>query len=189
MSPDERSRAMPAAATGSDTLPPAVADVALAPLSRAQRDDVRRILEATAVFREDEIAVALEVLDAYFDHPEQDYTAVGAFTQAGELLGYVCFGPTPCTIGTWDLYWIAVAPRAQGTGVGTVLLEEVEGRLARQRARLVIIETSSLPIYDNTRRFYLRHGYPEVARVPDFYSEGDDRVIYAKRIQPLTGQD
>ena len=187
MSPDEHHRTPAMSAPGASAS--ALLDVALAPLSREHRDDVRTILEGTGVFREDEVDVALEVLDAYFDHPGQDYTAVGAFTQAGELLGYVCFGPTPCTLDTWDLYWIAVAARTQGSGVGTALLEEVEGRLARQRARLVIIETSSQPIYEKTRRFYLRQGYPEVARVPDFYSEGDDRVIYAKRIQPVTGQD
>lgn len=189
MSPDEHHRTPAMPAGGASTSAPAAADVALAPLSREHRDDVRTILEGTGFFREDEVATALEVLDAYFAHPEQDYTAVGAFTHSGELLGYVCFGPTPCTLGTWDLYWIAVAAPAQGTGVGTVLLEEVEGRLARQRARLVLIETSSQPMYEPTRRFYLRHGYPEVARVPDFYSEGDDRVIYAKRILPLNGQD
>jgi ribosomal protein S18 acetylase RimI-like enzyme len=188
MSPDVHRRpAMPAAAAHDPSAAPA--DVALAPLSRAQRDDVRRILEDTGVFREDEVAVALEVLDGYFDRPGQDYTAVGAFTPGGKLLGYVCYGPTPCTLGTWDLYWIAVAPDTQRTGVGTVLLSEVERRLARERARLVVIETSSQPIYEKTRRFYLRHGYPEVARVPDFYSEGDDRVIYAKRIQPSNGQE
>ena len=188
MSPDvHRSPAMPA--TGAAPEPPVFAGVALAPLSRDHRDDVRAILEETGVFREDEVAVALEVLDAWFDHPGQDYTAVGAFSHDGKLLGYACYGPTPCTLGTWDLYWIAVAPRTQRTGVGTRLLQEVERRLARDSARLVLIETSSQPVYEKTRRFYLRHGYPEVARVPDFYSEGDDRVIYAKRIHPSTGQE
>jgi len=179
-----RRPAMPAAAAPPS---PALTDVALAPLSRDHRDDVGALLGETGVFRE--VDVALEVLDAYFTHPGQDYTAVGAFSHDGKLLGYACYGPTPCTLGTWDLYWIAVAPRAQRTGVGTRLLQEVERRLARERARLVLIETSSQPIYEKTRRFYLRHGYPEVARVPDFYSEGDDRVIYAKRIHPSNGQE
>ncbi len=189
MSPDEHHRTPAMPAPGASTSASEVADVALAPLSREHRDDVRRILEDTGVFREDEVAVALEVLDSYFDHPGQDYTAVGAFSHDAKLLGYACYGPTPCTLGTWDLDWIAVAPGTQRTGVGTILLQEVERRLARERARLVIIETSSQPIYDKTRRFYLRQGYPEVARVPDFYSEGDDRVIYAKRIHPLNGQE
>ncbi|MGH7476496.1 MAG: GNAT family N-acetyltransferase [Longimicrobiales bacterium] len=148
---------------------------------------MERILRAARVFRDGEIAVALEVLDACFAKPGQDYTALGAFSQNGTLLGYVCYGPTPCTTGTWDLYWIAVRPEAHGRGVGTLLLQEVERRLARQKARLVIIETSSQPAYEPTRRFYARRGYDEVARVPDYYGPGDDRVIFAKRF-PSNGQ-
>jgi len=155
--------------------------LSIAPIEPRHRAEIEAILRATGVFREDEVVVALEVLDAYFARPGQDYTTLGAFTPGGDLLGYVCYGPTPCTLGTWDLYWIAVAPAAQNLGVGTRLLQEVERRLVRVHARLVIIETSSLPHYAPTRAFYLRRGYAEVARVPDFYSDGDDRVIFAKR--------
>jgi len=154
----------------------------LAPLDASARGQAEGILRATGVFREDEILVGLEVLDSYLEHPEQDYTALGAFTPGGELLGFSIHGPTPCTLGTWDLYWIAVSPEAQGLGVGTVLLKEVEGRLTRSNARLLVIETSSRPPYEPTRAFYLKKGYREVARVPDFYEAGDDRVIYAKNL-------
>ncbi len=157
-------------------------EVLLAPLDSQARGPAEAILRTTGVFREDEILVALEVLDAFFARPGQDYTAVGAFTPGGELLGFTVAGPTPCTMGTWDLYWIAVAPGTQGAGVGTLLLKEVEGRLTRSNARQLIIETSSRPAYDPTRAFYLKRGYREVARVPDFYEAGDDRVIYAKTI-------
>ena len=152
----------------------------LGPLEPNHRGPLEALLRATAVFREDEVAVAMEVLDSFFARPGQDYSAVGAFTPGGDLLGFSVFGPTPCTLGTWDLYWIAVSPTAQGAGVGTVLLKEVEGRLTRSNARQLIIETSSRPPYDPTRAFYLKRGYREVARVPDFYEAGDDRVIYAK---------
>ena len=158
----------------------------LAPLEPRHRAAIEPLLRATGFFRAIEIDIALEVLDAYFDHPDQDYTALGAFTLGGELIGYVCYGPTPCTTGTYDLYWIAVAPAAQNGGVGTILVQEVERRLAQADARLVIVETSSQPLYEPTRAFYLRKGYAEVARVPDFYADGDDRVIFAKRIQHRT---
>jgi len=160
---------------------------ALASLDPGTRHQAETILRATGVFREDEIQVGMEVLDSYFAHPEQDYTALGAFTPGGELLGFTVHGPTPCTLGTWDLYWIAVSPKAQGMGIGSVLLKEVEGRLARSNARLLIIETSSRPEYDPTRAFYLKRGYREVARVPDFYEAGDDRVIYAKNLTVRPG--
>jgi ribosomal protein S18 acetylase RimI-like enzyme len=156
--------------------------VVVAPIERHHRSSIQQLLRATRVFRESEIDVALEVIDSYFILPEGDYTALGAFTPGSELLGYVCYGPTPCTTGTWDLYWIAVAPEAQGSGVGSQLLQEVERRLALKDARLVIIETSSQPLYAATRAFYERRGYQVVARVPDFYTEGDDRLIFAKRI-------
>ena len=156
--------------------------VTLASLDPGNRLDAEAILRATGVFREDEVAVALEVLDSFFAHPEQDYTAVGAFTPGAGLLGFAVYGHTPCTLGTWDLYWIAVSPRAQGTGVGTLMLQEVERRLTQSNARLLLIETSSRPSYDPTRAFYLKRGYREVARIADFYEVGDDRVIYAKTL-------
>ena len=174
--PTEASRDGSVSSSISRTLP------LLASLGPGTRHQAEAILRATGVFREDEIRVGLEVLDSYLAHPEQDYTALGAFTPGGELLGFTVHGPTPCTLGTWDLYWIAVSPRAQGMGIGTLLLEEVEGRLTRSNARLLIIETSSRPEYDPTRAFYLKRGYREVARVPDFYEAGDDRVIYAKNL-------
>lgn len=161
----------------------------LRPLRPEHRGAVQELLRATRVFRDAEIDIALEVVDDFFARPEHDYAVLGAFTPAGELLGYVCYGPTPGTLGTWDLYWIAVAPAAQNTGVGTLLLQEVERRLARADARLVIIETSSQPLYEPTRAFYRRRGYREVARVPDFYADGDDRLIFAKRLAPpLSGK-
>lgn len=163
-----------------DVAPP----IQIEPLRPGDRTAVTEILSQSGFFRDQEIDIALEVLDSFFNHPGQDYTALGAFTPGGDLLGYVCYGPTPGTAGTWDLYWIAVAPAVQHAGVGTLLLQEVERRLAREDARLVLIETSSQPLYQPTRAFYARRGYREVARVPDFYAEGDDRVIYARRLQP-----
>src|SRR5687767_14616470 len=87
-------------------------------LEPAHVTTIEEILRSSGYFREAEIVVAKEVLDAYFEKPEQDYYALGAFTPGGTLLGYVCYGPTPCTVGTYDLYWIAVEPQAQKLGVG-----------------------------------------------------------------------
>jgi len=114
---------------------------------------------------------------------------VGAFSPGGYLIVYVCYGPAPGTTRAWDGYWFAVHPAAQSAGVGTPLLQEVERRLARLDARLVIIETSSQPLYHLTRAFYARRGYAEVARVPDFYADGDDRVIFAKRLHSSPSGD
>jgi D-alanine-D-alanine ligase len=157
----------------------------LGPLAPAHRERIREIVASTGVFRPSELAVALEVFDDAFRTGQTDYELVGAFDpDDGTLLGYACYGPTPGTAGTWDLYWIAVEPAAQGRGVGTALWREVETRLRRRGARLCIVETSGSAHYEATRRFYARCGLTPVATVPDYYDDGDDRVIYAKRLNP-----
>lgn len=144
------------------------------------RDAVVAIIEDTELFSEAEKAVATEVLDSYYLNPGKDYHALGAFTPRGTLLGYACYGPTPCTTGTWDLYWIAVSREARGRRIGTHLMERIERRLRRLHARLLVIETSSRPDYAPTRAFYEGRGYAIAARVSDFYAPGDDRVIYTR---------
>lgn len=165
------------------------------PLAPRHRARVRDILDATGVFRAEEIDVALELFDegvpaapSTSPSTSPDYLFLGAFTPEDELVGYACYGPTPETDRTWDLYWIAVDPRVQGTGGGTRLLSEVEGKLQRLHARMLVVETSSRSDYAATRGFYLTRGYAEQARVRDFYAPGDDRIIYTKRFHSPEGR-
>lgn len=151
----------------------------LGALQREHRGRVREILDATAVFRPDEVSVALEL----FDDAAGDYEFIGGF-EGERLVGYACFGPTPGTDRTYDLYWIAMHPQAQGGGRGSRLLNDVERRLSDRGARLLVAETSSRSEYVPTRQFYRARGYQEAARMRDFYAAGDDRVIYTKFLAP-----
>jgi ribosomal protein S18 acetylase RimI-like enzyme len=153
------------------------------PMTRADRPAVLGLVEATGFFRPDEVRVTEELIDVYLDRPGQgDYGVVVVEDAAGAVAGYLTYGPTPLTLGTYDLYWMAVAPESQGRGYGRALVGWLEERVRRVGGRMVIIETSSTPRYGPTRRFYQGLNYAEVARIPDFYQPGDDRVIYAKRL-------
>ncbi len=107
---------------------------------------------------------------------------VAETTDERRLVGYVCFGTTPLTTGTYDLYWIAVDPTLHGRGIGSALLGAVLAAMRAAGGRLLLIETSSRADYANTRTFYERAGLTLEARIRDFYSPGDDRLIYAKRL-------
>lgn len=131
-------------------------------------------MRATAVFQPYEIDIALELIDADAKSGYRFFVA----EIAGEVAGYSCFGQTPCTSGTWDLYWIAVDPKLQGHGVGRVLMDASAAAIRAEAGRLIVIETASKPAYDPTRAFYVKYGCKEVARVPNFYAAGDDKVIY-----------
>jgi D-alanine-D-alanine ligase len=148
-------------------------------LTAADRGRIEEITRAVGVFRAEEVPVALEVFDgAVAGSP--DYLAVGAEFE-GRLAGWICWGPTPCTLGTYDLYWMAVDPALHGSGIGTTLVTEMEQRLVGA-ARLVVVETAGRPDYAPTRAFYESRGYRRTAVVPDFYAPGDDQVIYTKRL-------
>lgn len=156
--------------------------VSLVPLRPHHRSALEDLLRAAEVFREDEVAVALELVDAVLYRPDHPDYAFAVAEADGETAGYACWGPTPCTLGTFDLYWIAVHPRRQGQGIAGRLLRAAETDMAARDGRLSVIETSSLPRYEPARRFYLRSGYEEAARLQDFYAPGDDKVLFLKRL-------
>lgn len=191
--------------TPSRPAPAAPLRILVGDLTPKYRDRVRDILVATGVFREEEIDVAIELFDSAYrtqsaangivsgfsinPPANSDYFFLGAFTPEEELAGFACYGPTPATDRTYDLYWIAVHPGAQGSGSGTILLNEVERRLRGLNARMVVVETSSRSEYSNTRGFYIHRGYIESARSRDFYAPADDRITFTKRLQSRAPQE
>jgi ribosomal protein S18 acetylase RimI-like enzyme len=133
------------------------------------------------VFSADEVACALEVATGAAQLRNSDYVARCGFVDS-TLAGYIAYGPTPMTHGTYDLYWIATDPRVRGSGLGASLMKTMEADLRARGARLVRVETSGGDEYEATRAFYQGGGYLETARIPDFYREGDDLVILTKRL-------
>lgn len=152
------------------------------PAGARDRAPIASILRRAGNFTESEIAVALELVDAWLARGEASEYYVHVLRDEGTLRGYVCFGPTPLTEGTYDLYWIAVDAESQGRGFGQTLLRFVEDQVRERRGRLLLIETSSQESYGGTQRFYERAGYALMARVEDFYKPGDDKVIFGRRM-------
>ena len=102
------------------------------------------------------------------------------FEQSGQILGFAYFAPAAMTDRTWYLYWIAVTRQTQARGIGSKLLKYSEEQIQKANGRVYLIETSSLPQYEQTRRFYLKHGYEQHAVLRDYYADGDDMVIFRK---------
>jgi ribosomal protein S18 acetylase RimI-like enzyme len=146
------------------------------------RDTVRSIVERTGFFRPDEVDVAVELVDERLARGDSSgYFFV--FAEIGpNVAGYTCYGRTPCTIGSYDLYWIAVDPHSQRHGIGRKLVAEAERRIADAGGRRIYIDTSGKPQYEPTRAFYERCGFQCEARLVDFYAPGDDRLIYGKEV-------
>jgi len=154
-------------------------------LSANDQSRIREIVTAAGNFSDQEIATAMELVDeALLKGEESGYIIVVAETpeHAGEIDGYACYGPTPLTEGVYDLYWIAVDPKAQGRGIGRILVEYVEKDTRSRGGRLLLIETSSRDEYQPTIGFYQRTNYELAARIKNFYGIGDDKLIFSKEL-------
>jgi len=117
------------------------------------------------------------------DPPEgNSYEALILVDEADRPLSYACFGQTPMTDATFDLYWMVTAAAVRGQGCGRRLLGALEQALAVRRARTIRVETSSLEGQGGALRFYQQAGYAVVGRIPDFYRPGDDLITLAKRL-------
>ncbi|GIX09791.1 GNAT family N-acetyltransferase [Elioraea sp.] len=156
----------------------AVASAWRSALGPADPQRIAALCAAAGVFTAAEIAVARELAEDRLAHgAASSYRFLLADSDAGELLGYACYGPTPCTESAWDLYWIVVHPGAQGAGIGRSLLERVAATVRAEGGTALYAETAGKPAYAPTRAFYARNGFAAVATVPDFYAPGDAKLI------------
>ena len=145
----------------------------------SDRASIERIVRGVGNFRDDEIDVAMELVDIGLSDDPQGYSFAIA-EEDDEVVGYACFGHAPMTDAVYDLYWIAVDRARHGSGVGRMLLHEVERAVRAAGGRMLLIETEGSGGYDATRRFYERAGYPELARIRDYYRAGADKIVYGR---------
>ena len=162
------------------------------PLEVHDRPAVAALLRSVGNFSAPEVETALELIDEWLDagevsgyltcvvEPDRPAGASPSVPVARSIAGYVCYGPTPLTESTFDLYWIAVDPAAQGGGYGRALLEFAEADIRRRGGRLLLIETASHDAYAGTIKFYARAGYTVMSRIPDYYRVGDDKLTFGK---------
>lgn len=160
-------------------------------MAAADRGGVFRILETAGNFTPEEVATALELIDEWLELGEHSgyltYVMESQSEDSSEVLGYVCFGPTPLTESTYDLYWIAVDKSKLRGGVGKRLLKFAEEEMARRGGQMLLVETSSQETYGGTIQFYEKTGYELVGKIKEYYKPGDDKLIFAKKVAaPVT---
>ncbi len=149
----------------------------------ADGEKIQDITARAGVFNEEEVDCVQEIWDEYITlGPEQCGYQFIVYRDGGQVLGFACHGPRDLTSGVFDLYWIAVDPSTRRNGVGRALLTASEEAVRKAGGRMLIAETSGTPHYESTRNFYFGMGYKDEARIKDFYTIGDDLVIFVKRI-------
>lgn len=141
------------------------------------------ILTSSGFFYDFEIPVAISTAQENLDKGEE---ASGYYfivvEEQDKAIAFACYGMAPCTVDSYDLYWIAVHADFKGQGIGKILMKLVEEDVTERGGKKIWIETSSRPLYEPTRQFYLNLNCEFVAELPDFYADTDSKVVFLKKL-------
>ena len=162
-------------------------------LKASDRPSLEALLRGVSNLKADEVDVALELIDEGIHAQEtttyrffvavEDGGEGGESGEGGEhCLGYLCWGQTPMTARTVDLYWIVVDQALHGRGTGRRLLAALEDEMARLGLLTIRVETASSEAYGGTIAFYEKTDFSLSGRIADFYADGDDLLIFTKRV-------
>jgi GNAT superfamily N-acetyltransferase len=150
-------------------------------------DDANGLLdlaEATGLFEADQLAELAQMLDRHFSN-EADSQEIWLLDYDNAPVGVAYAAPERMTDRTWNLYLIAIHPDYQKQGRGATLLQYVEKLLTERGARMLLVETSGTEDFEYVRVFYRHRGYKEEARIRDFYTDGVDKIVFCKLLEPV----
>jgi len=144
---------------------------------------IAEILESSKFFYDHEVEVALELAQENLADGEEKSGYIFIICEVDEIpVAFACYGKTPCTADSFDLYWIAVHQNQMGGGIGKILMKMIEEDIKNLGGKSIWIETSSRPLYEPTQKFYLKTNCELVAELPDFYGKNDNKLIFLKRV-------
>lgn len=142
--------------------------------------ELEKLLKKIPNFNDEEVKVAMELIDITVNNPSQTDYNIFVYEEDGRILGYHCTGRRPLTDAVYDLYWIVADPEHSGKGIGKNLLEHAENFVKEKKGRWLLAETSSKESYLSTQSFYFRNNFSIISEIKDFYSVGDNLLIFGK---------
>lgn len=143
---------------------------------------IRDLVAATGMFTAAEVDIAVELVEERVARGRASGYEFVVAEDGGRIVGYGCYGPVPATRNSIDLYWIVVRSEYQRRGLGREVLARIEAAARQLGGKRLYAETSGTEQYGRTRAFYRRCGLRKIAELPDFYAEGDSKVILMKEL-------
>ena len=140
---------------------------------------LKEVLDSSKLFPSEYLE---EMISDYFNNPETEEIWFTNLSD-GEIIGLGYCTPEKLTEGTYNLLAIAVKKELQGKGEGKKMINYIENLLSTKGHRILIVETSSDTQYELTRKFYEQLGYRKEATIQDFWKEGEDKVVYWKKLK------
>ena len=141
-------------------------------------DALEIVIESTGLFPGD---LLQDMMNDYLTNPSTEEIWLTKDVNGMPVTIAFC-APEKFTEGTYNLFLIAVHKKHQGNGIGSEMMSYIEESLRARGERVLIVETSGLPDFDQTRKFYDHCKFERTAVIRDFYKEGDDKIIFWKKL-------
>jgi ribosomal-protein-alanine N-acetyltransferase len=149
-------------------------------LRRYQPRDFPRLLEIDQSCFVEGIAYSAQEMRYFLGMPTA-ITLVGL--QDEKIMGFVIadtFRPRRASRSMGKIITIDVAPQAQHSGLGTLLMSSIEAELKSAGCDYVSLEVA----VDNepALKFYKKHGYSVLKTLPRYYLDSIDGLLMGKRL-------
>lgn len=152
------------------------------PAIREDRTALLTLIEASGLFPPSELTDIAQLLDDYHQGALGEGHNWIVDDQQGELVSSAYYAAERFTDGTWNLLMIVVHPDRRRQGFAAQLVRHIEQSLAGHGHRVLLVETSSLPLFEGARTLYRQCGFDEEARIRDYYRESEDKFIYRRKL-------
>jgi len=98
-----------------------------------------------------------------------------------EIVGFIILNMQGAFIGF--IQTVCVSPEWRGGGIGSKLLDFVEGRILSETPNVFMCVSS---FNRDAQRLYRRHGYEVVGELKDYIVSGHSEILLRKTISPLS---
>ena len=145
---------------------------------QADIDRLKEVVDSSGLFPSEYLD---EMIADYFNNPDTEeiwFTYLD--NQTPTAIGYCV--PEKLTEGTYNLLAIGVLKESQGKGIAGEMMKHIEQLLKEKGGRVLIVETSSDPAQLAARSFYKKIGYTQEAVIRDFWKEGEDKIVFWKKL-------
>ena len=99
-----------------------------------------------------------------------------------EIIAVSCMAENEQKSGGYSWDYIVVHRLYRKWGIASTLLEEMVSYLKQVSARYLLTYTCSLSEYQSIRRLFERNSFQLIGCCPDYYYEGEDRLIYCRKL-------
>ena len=147
-------------------------------IRQADMSELKKVVDSSELFPSEYLD---EMISDYFNNSDTEeiwFTYID--NNMPSAIGYCV--PEKLTDGTFNLLAIGVLKELQGKGIANEMMNYIEQYLKQKGGRILIVETSSDDAQMAARKFYQKIGYIQEAVIRDFWKDGEDKIVFWKRL-------